>query len=177
MSEALSTLLPSVPSPLFIWGLFSRLLGLVFLISFVSLSGQVCAVAGETGVLPAGMLLEHVRRDFPGWRRFLYFPTLLWLSPKNAMLRGLVALGITASLAIIYGGPLSPYAFLCCYVVYVSLDRCIGLVFPWDCVLFEAGLFAVFLPPTHALPTIAAVAAPVPALCWMYRLLVFRVLL
>ncbi len=164
-------------SPLLVWGLFSRLLGLVFLISFTSLSTQALAVAGERGVLPAGLLLAQVRRDFPGVARFIYFPTLLWLSHKNAMLRTLIGVGLVASLAIIYGGPWTPVAFAACYAVYLSLDRCIGLVFPWDCVMFEAGLFAALLPATHLLPDVTAVAAPAPALAWFYRLLLCRVLL
>jgi Lipase maturation factor len=153
------------------------LLGVTLLISLVSLSGQVCAVAGETGVLPASLLLNCARRDYPTWRRFLYFPTLLWLSTKNGMLRGLVLSGIVAACAIIYGGPWAPWAFAWCYVVYLSLDRAIGLVFPWDSMIFEAILFATLLPATHALPDLDAVSTPAPALAWMYRLLVFRVLL
>jgi hypothetical protein len=156
---------------------FSRLLGLVFLVSFTSLSTQVLSVSGEHGVLPAGLLLSRVRRDFPGLARFIYFPTLLWLHPKDGTLRALIAAGLCASAYIVYGGPLTPYAFGVCYLVYLSLDRCIGLVFPWDCVLFEAGLFGVLLPATLALPDLAAVSAPAPAVCWFYRLLACRVLL
>lgn len=164
-------------SPVLVWGVFSRLLGLTFLISFLSLYNQVLSIAGESGVLPARLLLNRAREDFPSWKRFVYFPTLLWISPGNKMLRSLNVLGVLAAAYIVVGGPFTWLAFACCYVVYVSFDRAIGFAFPWDCVLFEAGLFGIFLPPTHLLPELTALAAPAPALCWMYRLLVARVLL
>lgn len=50
------------------------------------------------------------------------------------------------------------------------------LIYPWDCLLFEAGFWAIFLPATRVLPSLGCVAAPLPALAWVYRLLVFRVI-
>jgi hypothetical protein len=163
-------------SPAQVWGLFVRGLGLIFLISFASLADQIVRGAGERGGMPIGRRLAKIEEDFPTWRRFFYFPTLLWVSRSDAMLRVLVWAGIAASCWVIYGGPLSPYALLACYVCYLSLDMAIGLIFPWDCVLFEAVLLSLFLPPIHALPEISAVAAPAPALAWAYRLLIFRLM-
>ena len=47
---------------------------------------------------------------------------------------------------------------------------------PWDTLLFETMVLALWLPPTHSLPTLAAVSAPAPALTWAFRLLLFRVM-
>lgn len=167
--------LGSLP-PELVWGLFTRGLGLVFLISFVSLATQIVSCAGSRGGLPMGPRLQKMAQDFPTWRRFFYFPTLLWISHRDFMLRGLTLTGIAAACLVIYGGPLSFAALVVCYVCYLSLDLAVGLIFPWDCLLFETALLALFLPATHPLPELAAVAAPAPALAWAFRLLLFRVM-
>jgi hypothetical protein len=163
--------------PTLIWGLFPRGLGVVFLISFVSLSGQVMLGAGRAGILPVQRRLAKIEEDFPTWRRFYYFPTLLWVNRSDLMLRALPLIGIVGALLTIYGGPFSFWGLLTCYVCYLSLDLPMSLIFPWDCLLFECAFLGLLLPATHALPNLHAVAAPAPALAWAYRLLLFRLML
>jgi hypothetical protein len=163
-------------APELVWGLFARGLGVLFLISFTSLSLQVVRSAGRGGGFPIAQRLERISRDFPGVRRFFYFPTLLWLSSSDGMLRLLSLGGVAGACLAIYGGPFSGAAFIVIYVCYVSLDMAIGLIFPWDCLAFESAVLAMFLPETHALPELTAVSAPAPALTWAFRLLVFRVM-
>lgn len=162
--------------PALVWGVFTRALGVVYLISFGSLCIEVVPIAGADGMTPVRTRLAKLTEHFPGFRRFFYFPSLLWLNASDRALRALAFLGVISALAVIHGGPLTPWALAACYAAYLSLDVAIRLIFPWDCTLFEAGFFAMFLPATHALPELSAVAAPDPALAWMYRLLVFRVL-
>ncbi len=164
------------PAPELVWGLLTRGVGLVYLISFVSITRQIVAAAGVDSVNPIGEMLASAARDFPTWKRFFYFPTLLWLNASDLSLRVLTWFGVACSIGVIYGGPWSQLAMIGCYVTYVSLDKPMGLVFPWDCVLFEAGFLGSFLAPTLALPMVSATAAPAPAIAWAYRILVFRVL-
>lgn len=154
----------------------TRLLGVIYLITFSSLSVQVVTFAGRDGIAPVALKLQAAARDFPGPRRLLFFPTLLWLSSGDRALRALPVAGIVCALLVIVGGPLSFAALLGCYVLYLSLDAAVRLTFPWECVLFEAGFLALFLEPTLLLPELAAVATPVPIVAWAYRLLLFRVL-
>jgi len=167
---------PALLDPETLWGLFIRGIGLVHVISFASLSGQVTVLAGERGAQPVRRALERIRRDFPGPRRYFYFPTLLWLDSSDRMLRGLTWLGMLSGLAVVVGGPLAPLALLVCYLCQLSLDLAMALIFPWDCALFECTLLALFLPATRALPELAASAAPAPAIAWAYRFLLFRVM-
>jgi hypothetical protein len=162
--------------PELVWGLFTRGLGVVFLISFTSLSVQVVKNAGREGGLPIAFRLAGVRRDFPTIRRFFYFPTLLWLSDSDAMLQALTFTGLAGACTVVYGGQYSFVGILVCYLSYLSLDMAVGLIFPWDCLLFESTVLALFLPATRALPALEAVSAPAPALAWAYRLLLFRVM-
>ena len=167
----------SAPAPELVWGLVSRGIGLTFLISFISLALQVVPIAGKDGIVPVRDTLLAIERHFPTWRRFAYFPTLLWLNRSDTALRALPWAGIAASVAVIVGGPWTPWAMAVCFIAYLSLDRPMFLVYPWDSVLFEAGFWGMFLPATHFLPQIAAASAPLPAVAWVFRLLVFRVML
>jgi hypothetical protein len=162
--------------PLTVWGLFYRGIGLVYVISFLSLLGQVLPYAGERGALPVRRVLERIARDFPGRRRFLYFPTLLWLDSSDRMLRGLAVVGALSGAIVVLGGPLAPYALFGCYVCQLSLDMAMALIFPWDCLLFECTLLGLLLPATRALPELGISALPPPAVAWAYRLLLFRVM-
>jgi hypothetical protein len=162
--------------PELVWGLFTRGVGVVFLISFASLAVQIVRGAGREGGMPIARRLDKIREDFGPVRCVVHFPTLLWLSSSDTMLRVVTFLGIGASVALIVGGPWSPLAMAVCYVCYLSLDLAIGLIFPWDCVLFEVAFLGMFLPPTHVLPNLAAMTTPAPALAWAYRLAVFRVM-
>ena len=164
------------PAPELIWGVVSRGVGLVFLIAFLSLSGQVLPIAGKRGVLPVADALRAQERDFPTWRRFLYFPTLLWIDSSDFTLRALVWTGVAAALSIIVGGPHAPFAFVVCYAAYLSLDRAMTLIYPWDSLLLEAGFWAAFLPATQLLPELGCVTAPSSPAAWAFRLLAFRVL-
>ena len=160
-----------------VWGLFVRGLGVLYLISFASLSLQIVpAVGSRSGIARVSERLARLRRDFPDLRRYLYFPTLLWLNSSDLMLRVLTWGGFAAAGCVVYGGPASFWALGACYVCYLSLDFAIALIFPWDCLLFEATLLGLMLPSTLPLPELAAVAAPAPALTWAYRLLLFRVM-
>src|SRR6185295_10103215 len=119
--------------PELVWGIYTRGLGLLLLISFSSLAGQIVRGAGSQGGLPIARRLAKLKEDFPSWRRFVYFPTLLWVNDSDAMLRLLTLGGMAAAAVVVYGGPASFAALVVCYVFYLSLDMAAGLIFPWDC--------------------------------------------
>lgn len=163
-------------SPQLVAGLLSRGLGVCFLVAFCSLYPQLLAMAGQRGLVPIHDALRAIEHDFSAPRRFWYFPTLLWLGSSDRALRTLGALGIVAAALIVVGGPITPWAFALCYVVYLSLDRAMTLIYPWDSLLFEAGFWAVLLPPTYFASGLAAVSGASPVSICVYRLLLFRVL-
>lgn len=162
--------------PELVWGWVARGIAFVFLIAFASLFRQIVPIAGRRGVAPVCELMTAMERDFSLGRRLLYFPSLLWFDRSDAALRALVVVGTGAAAWALYGGPYSPWAFAICYVTYLSLDRAVVLVYPWDSLLLEAGFWAMFLPPLAALPDSGLIAAPAPALAWVYRLLMFRLM-
>jgi hypothetical protein len=166
----------NISAPELVWGLLARGIALVYFISFASMTNQILTLGGSRGYSPMADRLARLKRDFPTWRRFAYFPTLSWIHNSDAALGSFAWIGLAASATAFVGGAHSPWAFAACYVLYLTLDRVAYLMFPWDSMLFEAGVFAIFLPPLHLLPDAAAIATPDPALAWVYRLLLFRVL-
>lgn len=154
----------------------ARGLGLVYAVAFASLTFQVVPLAGRRGLAPVAALMAAIRRDFTAPRRWLYFPGLLWFGAGDRWLRAIPWLGLGAALTIVAGGPHTPLAFLACYLLYLALDRAVVLVYPWDSLLLEAGFWAMFLPALASAPDLRALAAPLPALAWLFRLLLFRVM-
>jgi hypothetical protein len=164
-------------TPELVWGVFLRLLGGMYLIAIAQLYHQALPIAGTKGISPVRKRLHKIREDYPSWQRFIYFPTLLWLNSTDRALKGIILLGCCAALAVIYGGPLSGAALLVCWAVYLSLDIAIGLSYPWDCLLLEAGFLALLLPNLNALPELSITATPLPTVSWAFHLLVVRLML
>ena len=162
--------------PLIIWGLFPRLLGIVYLIAIASLYNQILVFAGSKGIQPFHLQLKKIKEDYPGIRRFFYFPTLLWLNASDRFLKMLVVLGSLSACWVIYGGPYAFFALFFCWITYLSFDHVVELTFPWDCFLLEAGFLALFLPAINSLPQIQAMAEPLPVIAWAYRWLIFRLM-
>jgi hypothetical protein len=159
-----------------IWGIVTRGIGAIYLIAFAQLLPQVIALAGAEGAMPVADVLKAIRRDFPSFRRVFYFPTLLWFSPRDAALKGILLTGCVASLVVIAGGPLSPLALLVCAVCFLSMNAALDLPKPWDCLLHESGFLAIFLPPLHWLPSLSSTAPAPLLLAWAYRYLLFRLM-
>lgn len=174
----MSTLLGFVelPAPELVWGVFGRGLGFVFFVAISQLYHQVLPLAGRRGISPIEQKLAHIQQDYPGWRHWLYFPSLLWISCSDRFMRGLIGLGAAAALLVVYGGPMAGPALLICWLIYLSFDQALGFTYPWDCLLLEAGFLGLFLPSLPTLPTVAATSLPLPFVAWSYRWLFFRVL-
>jgi len=75
--------------------LFLRLLGVVFLIAFVSLGVQVKLLVGESGLLPAGAYLatRHGLVDAP---------TIFWLGHGDTTLAAAATAGAVLSLGLVF---------------------------------------------------------------------------
>lgn len=169
------------------WGLLPRALALTYLISFVSLCwrNQVVALAGARGISPLKKKLRAIERDFPSgvgtkWRRF---PTLFWLvGASDAALTLMPMLGAALAAVCCVGGaaphapPHSPACFAAMWVIYLSMDLPVGLKFPWDSLLLEAGFIAPLLPAVPLAPALVAAHLPPAGVAFLYRLLLVRVM-
>ena len=154
--------------------LFLRLLGLVYLIAFVSLAVQITGLVGEHGLLPVGDFLGGVRERY-GAAAYYNWPTLVWLAPTDAWLSALSWCGAAASLLLVAGVvPTAATAVL--WLLYLSLTTAGQefLGFQWDSLLLETGLLAVFYAPLSWRDDAAGDAEPPVMVRWTLWLLAFK---
>src|SRR6185436_72561 len=81
-----------------------RLLGLVYLVAFLSLARQVLPLVGHAGLLPADLYLAEVGRQL-GSRLdgFFRLPTLFWLDVSDRLLVVLAWVGVGLSALVVAG--------------------------------------------------------------------------
>lgn len=130
-----------------ITALFLRLLGVIYLIAFVSLGVQIEGLAGSEGILPFSEQLAQLQSR-AGIERWMQMPTLFWLNSSDLALQGAAVAGAIAALGII-ANRWSRAALVACFVLYLSLYHAGQLFtnFQWDGLLLEAGFLAIFLTP------------------------------
>jgi len=162
-------------TPELVWGLFARALAITYVVALISLRAQILGLCGARGISPLRQKLVHIRAELGPWRALARHPTLFWLSSSDLALRAVPLAGVVcATLAAI--GVASPVMLAAAWVVYLSLDTAIGMTFPWESMLYEAGLLAVLLPTLVLLPDLRMTEAPGPPLLLAFLWLLFRVI-
>src|SRR5438552_1239167 len=156
--------------------LFLRLIGIIYLIAFVSLWSQIDGLVGHNGILPVA---DHFSaRGGPlGPERYWWLPTLCWFNASDEFLHFQCAAGVVFSLLLIVG--LAPILGLAClWALYLSLSTICGdfLGFQWDTLLLETGCLAIFLAPRQWLPKFSLEPPPSVTVLWLCRWLLFRLM-
>ncbi|MFQ5742330.1 MAG: lipase maturation factor family protein [Acidobacteriota bacterium] len=159
--------------------IFLRCLGLIYLIAFASLRGQLPGLIGDHGILPAADYLVRIERQFgAGSGHFWYFPTLAWIRADDGFLQLLSSAGAALSLLVVIGAFTVP-ALVLLWVLYLSLLT-VGqdfLAFQWDILLLEVGFLTIFLAPRQLRPHLSEETPPAPIFVWLSRLLLFRLMI
>jgi predicted DCC family thiol-disulfide oxidoreductase YuxK len=143
-----------VRPPTYFWARrwFLRMLGLIYLIAFVSLWVQVDGLVGSNGMSPVSRFLPAVRQQLGPDAHFL-LPTLCWFDSSNAFLHFLCGGGVVLSLVLILG--IAPaLSLVVLFVFYLSLTIAgqVFLSFQWDVLLLETGFLSIFLAPWQLWP-------------------------
>ena len=81
---------------------------------------------GSRGIGPVVEFKARVRQDFGTWKRFVWFPSLLWIWASDFALRFWVALGTASSVLLMFGGPWSRFYLFWCWLTYISFDSLAG---------------------------------------------------
>ncbi len=156
--------------------LFVRLIGVIYLIAFLSLWWQIGGLAGEDGIAPAGRFLDSVGSRL-GAERFGKLPTIFWFGAGDGVLHGFCIAGAVIA-ALVAAGMLVGPGLASLWVIYLSfLNICRPFLnFQWDILLLEAGFLAILLAPWRLRCRIPCPrAAPRPAQ-WLVRWLLFRLM-
>ena len=155
--------------------LFLRLLGLVYLIAFVSLWVQIEGLIGADGILPVADYLDRVQESI-GTDGYWRVPTLLWLGDGNWALHLLCGTGVVLSCALMAGVAPIPVLLLLwvCYLSLVHGGQAF-LSFQWDTLLLETGFCALFIAPMAWRSTLQRGRPPRAGL-WLIWLLLFKLM-
>ena len=156
---------------------FLRLLGVVYLIAFLSFWVQADALIGANGILPLPQFLSAAR-DQLGQKSYFVLPTLCWLSSSNAFLHLLCGAGaVLAALLIVEIAPILCLALLFVFYLSLTIAGQTFFSFQWDILLLETGFLAIFLAPWRWWPR-RGQPAPLsrPAL-FLLHFLLFKLLL
>jgi lipase maturation factor len=125
--------------------IFLRLLGLIYLIAFLSFGVQASSLIGSHGISPAADFLRAVR-EYLGTARLWSVPTLLWLNTSDAMIHTIWLAGVVFS-ALLFAGTNWRFVRFALFFLYLSLVTTgQGFMnYQWDALLLEAGFLIVFL--------------------------------
>jgi predicted DCC family thiol-disulfide oxidoreductase YuxK len=143
-----------VRPPTYFWARrwFLRMLGLAYLIAFVSLWVQIDGLFGTNGMSPVSQFLPAARHQL-GTDAYFLLPTLCWLDSSNAFLHFLCGTGVVLSLLLILG--LVPaLSLVALFISYLSLTIAgqVFFNFQWDVLLLETGFLSIFLAPWRLWP-------------------------
>ncbi len=179
----------NVRPPTYFWARrwFLRMLGLIYLIAFVSLWVQVDGLVGSNGMSPVGRFLPAVRQQL-GQDAYFLLPTLCWFDSSNAFLHFLCGGGVVLSLLLIFGiAPALLLAVLFVFYLSLAIAGQVFLNFQWDVLLLETGFLSIFLAPWRLWPrdliwwpaaAPPATAAPVSrAGLFLLKFLLFKLML
>jgi hypothetical protein len=147
--------------------LFLRLLGVVYLAAFWSLSGQIVALAGRNGITPAPQYVAAQYVD-SGFSRILL---------SDAALHWLCLAGIGGSALLVVG--LVPVAMMgLLWLAYFQLSIACAdfLSYQWDALLLEVGFLAIFIAPWVWRERWQQPRDPPRLGVWLFEWLLFRVM-
>ena len=165
-------------SPELVWGIFGRVLGLIYVIAFGAMIPQILPLAGSKGMTPLSPQFKALRRDCgPVWR-FWWLPTVLHLSHSDSVLFALPVAGVFFGCLIAIGGTYTPLFLGLCWAILLSLDPAMGFVYPWDSFLLEMGFLSLWLPTLPAVWNGFQMSAPpTPLLAFTFHALLFRLMI
>ena len=153
---------PNPPEYGLVCSLFLRLLGVIYLIAFLSFGSQVHGLIGSEGVLPVSDFLTRVH-NILGSDGYRMAPTVFWINSSDHALTAAVASGCVCAVLLMLG-LVQRIVLVALFVLYLSLVVAgqVFMGFQWDILLVEVGFLAIFL------------TLPGPAVVFLFRALLFR---
>jgi hypothetical protein len=155
-----------------------RLLGFVYFVAFLCLAQQLLPLLGHDGLTPVPLFLHGLEAHL-GSRRaaFLRFPSLFWLDASDGFMLAMAWLGAGLSLVVLVGfaNALLLAVLWALYLSFVHIGQD-WYGYGWEIQLIETGFLAVFLCPLLDPRPFPRRPPPAPVL-WLYRWLIFRIML
>jgi predicted DCC family thiol-disulfide oxidoreductase YuxK len=156
--------------------LFLRMLGVIYLIAFISLWTQISGLVGSNGIYPVQDFLKIVREQV-GLERYWLLPTLFWFDDSDLFLQLLCGGGAFLSLLLILNvAPASVLFLLWAFYLSLAIICREFLSFQWDALLLETGFLAIFFAPLKLRPRLSFESPPSLIVLWLLRILLFKLM-
>ena len=136
--------------------LFLKGVSLIYLISYLSIYGQIQGLWGNDGLFPSNLFLKKLQENLKGHKYYFFYPTLAWLLnlESNAvenLLYILCLLGIIISILIIiydkyFFNSISFFILWYIHYNFIILGQ-IFMKFANDNLLSEIGFISIFFAP------------------------------
>ncbi len=155
-----------------------RLLGAVYAVAFLVAANQIVPLIGSHGLTPLGLFLDHVRVALGSTLAgFVRLPTLFWFVHSDAALQtaAWIGFGLSCVVACGYANALLMGALWALYMSFVHAGQD-WYGYGWEIQLLETGFLAIFLCPLLDGRPFPKRAPPV-AVIWLFRWLIFRIML
>ncbi|MEO6872161.1 MAG: lipase maturation factor family protein [Chthoniobacterales bacterium] len=155
-----------------------RLLGLIYAIAFLVAANQILPLVGSDGLLPVGNFLTQVSAALGGsLGRFLRLPSLFWINHSDTALVVTAWVGFVLSCVVLcgYANAILLAILWALYMSFVHVGQ-VWYGYGWEAQLLETGFLGIFLCPLldgRPFPR----RPPPLAIIWLFRLLIFRIML
>lgn len=155
--------------------LFIRLMGVIYLIAFISALSQIRGLIGENGILPVKNIVTKVKASSS--INLYHWPSILYFDPSDSMLQALCLLGAIAS-AFIITGLIQRWMILFNFVLYLSLVHAGQefFMYQWDSLLLESSVVAFFLASKNLTDRYNLAIVPNVFALWVARFLLFKLM-
>lgn len=156
--------------------LFTRCIGIIYLIAFVSFFVQYEGLISQNGILPASRFLDSLHTNL-GSRAYWLVPTINWLGSTDVFLYWQLVISILFSILLI-SGVLPFISSFVLWVSYLSIVK-IGqgfMSFQWDVLLLEAGFLTILLSTLKIISRASDSRSPHILLIFLFKLLLFKLM-
>ena len=138
--------------------IFLKGLSIIYLISFISLYGQIQGLWGNDGLFPSNLFLSKLKENLKTNYYYLFYPSIAWLlnldlnsSSIENLLYILCLIGIIISISIISFSEyfLNSKSYFVLWYIYYNFTI-LGqnfMKFAWDGLLSEIGFISIFFAP------------------------------
>src|SRR5437899_9873972 len=155
-----------------------RLLGGVYAVAFFVAAQQILPLIGSHGLLPADSYLARVAQALGSPAAgFFRLPSLFWFAHSDAVLQTAAWVGFALACLVVagYANALVMAALWMLYLSFVHVGQD-WYGYGWEIQLLETGFLAIFLCPLLD-PRPFPPRPPPAAVLWLYRWLIFRIML
>jgi hypothetical protein len=155
-----------------------RLIGFVYAAAFLATALQIVPLIGSHGLLPVDIFIQEVQNALGSpTSGFLRLPSLFWFFHSDAVLQtsGWIGFGLACVVLAGYANALVMAVLWALYMSFVHIGQ-EWYGYGWEIQLLETGFLAIFLCPLldgRPFPR----RAPPMAVIWLFRWLIFRVML